>query len=55
MPSLKDLHEKEERLKKRLAEKQSIGLSQAFEYGERSSAEYVSLRGISLSCYSLKH
>lgn len=39
MPSLKDLHEKEERLKRRLAERQSIGLSQAFEYGERSSAE----------------
>ena len=42
MPSLKDLHEKEERLKKKLAENhQSIVLSQAFEYGQRSNSEYV--------------
>ncbi|CAL1701451.1 unnamed protein product [Somion occarium] len=40
LPNLRELHEKEERLKKKLAEfHQSLGVSQAFEFGERSNAE----------------
>ena len=42
LPNLKELHEKEERIRKKLADHQeSLGVSQAFELGERSNAELV--------------
>lgn len=42
MPSLKTLLEKEKQRKNKLAEStQSLGFSQAFEFGERSNLEYV--------------
>ena len=40
LPNLKELHDKEERIKKKLTDhQQNIGVSQAFELGERSNAE----------------
>lgn len=42
MPSLKDVMGKEEERRKRVSDNsRSLGVSQAFELGERSSIEYV--------------
>ncbi|THH33582.1 hypothetical protein EUX98_g536 [Antrodiella citrinella] len=44
LPNLKELHEKEEQVRKKVADhQQSLGVAQAFELGERSNAEYVFL------------
>lgn len=42
MPSLKDVATREEQMRKRIVDNsRSLGVSQAFELGERSSMEYV--------------
>jgi nucleoporin NUP82 len=43
LPNLKDMVEKENAYKKRFSESnRSLGLTQAFEFGERSNTQYVS-------------
>ncbi|TCD66933.1 hypothetical protein EIP91_000711 [Steccherinum ochraceum] len=47
LPNLKELHEKEERIKRKLADHQEhLGVSQAFELGERSNAERAKISSI---------
>ncbi|KAH8106097.1 nuclear pore component-domain-containing protein [Cristinia sonorae] len=47
LPNLKELHEKEERIRKKLADHQeNLGVSQAFELGERSNAERAKISSI---------
>ena len=45
LPSLKELQQKEEKLRKKMLEGgvSGLGVSQAFELGERASSEYVHL------------
>lgn len=47
LPNLRELHEKEERVRKKVANyQQSLGVSQAFELGERSNAERAKISSI---------